>query len=91
MTTFYLLSDRRKTQTLKRELRDSKENNEVMKLQGPQKQSHQTALISESLRISPSVAGRLPRVNSTTAMEYKSYTTPAGTAVSMLIGDVHFN
>ena len=92
MTTFYLTSDRRKAQTLKKELLGAGGNlNASMKFQDLQKLPYLTAVISEGLRISSSVSGRLPRVNPTAAMEYKSYIIPAGTAVSMSTRDVHFD
>lgn len=92
MTTSYFLSDRRKAQTLKKDLRDFGGNtNEMMRLQDLQKLPYLTAAISEGLRISSSVSGRLPRVNPTTAMDYQSYIIPAGTPVSMSIRDVQFD
>lgn len=92
MTTFYLLSDWRKAQTLKKELRDFGGNgDDSMSFQDLQKLPYLAAVISEGLRISSSVSGRLPRVNPTRAMVYKSYIIPAGTAVSMSIRDIHFD
>ena len=91
-TTFHLLADKRKAQTLMRELRTFGGNeNQAMKFQDLQKLPYLSAVISEGLRISKSVTGRLPRVNPTAAMEYNSFTLPAGTAISMSIPDVHFD
>ena len=56
-----------------------------------QKLPYLAAVITEGLRISDSVAGRLPRVNRNAAMRYKSFEIPAGTAISMSIRDIHFN
>ena len=92
MTTFHLLADKRKAQTLMRELRTFRGNeNQAMQFQDLQKLPYLSAVISEGLRISASVTGRLPRVNPTAAMEYDSYTIPAGTPISMSIPDVHFD
>ena len=92
MTTFHLLADKRKAQTLKRELRALGSNkHQSIKFQDLQKLPYLSAVISEGLRISSSVTGRLPRVNPTAAMEYKSYTIPAGTAISMSTPDIHFD
>ena len=92
VTTFHLLADKRKVQTLKRELRTFGCNgNQSMKFQDLQKLPYLSAVISEGLRISSSISGRLPRINPTAATKYRSYTIPAGTAISMSIRDVHFD
>ncbi|CAD6587386.1 MAG: hypothetical protein ASARMPREDX12_002831 [Alectoria sarmentosa] len=92
MTTFYLLANPDKAGRLKKELTGlEKDRRQPVSYQALQKLPFLTAVISEGLRISSSVAGRLPRVSPTAAMEYKSYLLPAGTAVSMSIRDVHFD
>ena len=50
-----------------------------------------TASITEGLRISSSVAGRLPRINPHAAMNYNDFIIPAGVVVSMSIRDVNLN
>ena len=92
MITFHLLSDRRKELTLKKELQYFSEKMDgLMNYQDLQMLPYLTAVISEGLRISSSVSGRLPRVNPSAAMEFNSCTIPAGAAVSMSIRDVHFD
>lgn len=92
MTTFYLLAHPQIARRLKKELLSIGENSsQLLAYHDLQKLPYLRAVISEGLRISSSVAGRLPRVNRTAAIEYKSYTLPAGTAVSMSIRDIHFD
>ena len=49
------------------------------------------AVIKESLRLSIGAAARLPRINHHEAMQYKTWTMPAGTEISMTTRDIHFN
>ena len=92
MTTFHLLADKGKGQTLKKELLTFGGNaNQSMTFQDLQKLPFLSAVISEGLRISSSISGRLPRVHPTAAMKYRSYTIPAGIAISMSIRDIHFD
>ena len=92
VTTFHLLSDWRKAHTLKKELQVFHGSpDEVLTFQDLQKLPYLTAVISEGLRICSGVSGRLPRVNPSAVMEYKSYIIPAGTAVSMSIRDVLYD
>lgn len=50
-----------------------------------------SAVISEGLRMSGSVSGRLARSNPTAPIVYDSYALAPGTVVSMTIRDVHAN
>ena len=77
---------------LKQELLEMGGNlSQLASYQDLQKLSYLAAVISEGLRLSSSVVGRLPRINPKAAMQYKSFIIPAGTAVSVSIRDVHFN
>lgn len=48
-----------------------------------------TAIINEGLRVSPSVSGRLPRIDRTKTHTYGSYVLPPGTVISMSF-NMHF-
>ena len=50
-----------------------------------------SSCITEGLRLSCGVTGRLPRVNPTSPTTYKDYNFPAGTVISMNISDIHFD
>ncbi|KAG6999208.1 cytochrome P450 monooxygenase [Physcia stellaris] len=50
-----------------------------------------TAVISEGLRVTYGVSGRLPRVHPDTALTYGEWTIPPGTPVSMSIRDTNNN
>ena len=50
-----------------------------------------TAVISEGLRVTTGVSGRLPRVHPDTALTYGDWTIPPGTPVSMSIRDTNNN
>ena len=92
MTTFYLLANPSERRRLKEELLSLEgDPSELLAYQKLQKLSYLGAVISEGLRISSSVAGRLPRVNPTASIDYKQYTLPTGTAISMSIRDSHFD
>ncbi|MCJ1454023.1 hypothetical protein MMC28_004373 [Mycoblastus sanguinarius] len=92
VTTFHLLSNPSTMKKLKQELLEMGGNlSQLASYQDLQKLSYLAAVISEGLRLSSSVVGRLPRINPKAAMQYKSFIIPAGTAVSVSIRDVHFN
>ena len=92
MTTFYLLANPTEGRRLKEELLSLEgDPSQQISYQKLQKLPYLSAVISEGLRISTSVAGRLPRVSPTASIDYDTYTIPAGTAISMSIRDVHFD
>ena len=92
VTTYYLLSNPSIAKRLKKELVESGSDvKQLASKEDLQKLPFLAAVISEGLRISSSVAGRLPRINPRAAMKYQSYIIPAGTAVSVSMRDVHFN
>lgn len=92
LTTFYLLADPNRAGKLKQELLQlNKEQDSPLAHHDLQRLPYLTASITEGLRISSSVAGRLPRINSHAAMNYNDFVIPAGVAVSMSIRDVNLN
>ena len=92
LTTFYLLADPNRAEKLKQELaRVKKDQDSPLVYHDLQRLPYLTASITEGLRISSSVAGRLPRINPHAAMSYNDFVIPAGVAVSMSIRDVNLN
>ena len=91
LTTFYLLADPKRAGKLKQELVQVGDQHSPLVYHDLQRLPYLTASITEGLRISSSVAGRLPRINPHAAMNYKDFIIPAGAAVSMSIRDVNLN
>ena len=92
LTTFYLLADPNKAGKLKQELAQVKKDpDSPLVYHDLQRLPYLTASITEGLRISSSVAGRLPRINPHAAMNYNDFVIPAGVALSMSIRDVNLN
>ena len=92
LTTFYLLADPERARKLKQELAQVKKGqNSPLVYHDLHRLPYLTATITEGLRISSSVAGRLPRINPHAAMNYSDFVIPAGVAVSMSIRDVNLN
>ena len=92
MITFHLLANPTEGRRLKEELLSLEGDPiELLTYRELQKLPYLGAVISEGLRISSSVAGRLPRVQPSASIAYKSYTMPAGTAISMSLRDTHFD
>lgn len=92
LTTFYLLTDPKKAGKLKQELAQiNKGQDSPLVYHDLHRLPYLTAAIIEGLRISSSVAGRLPRINPHAAMNYNDFVIPAGVAVSMSIRDVNLN
>ncbi len=92
LTTFYLLADPERARKLKQELDQAKRDQDSpLVYRDLQPLPYLTASITEGLRISSSVAGRLPRINPHAAMNYNDFVIPAGVAVSMSIRDVNLN
>lgn len=92
LTTFSLLADPERAGKLKHELaRVKKDCDYPLVYHDLQRLPYLTASITEGLRISSSVAGRLPRINPHAAMKYNYFVIPAGVAVSMSIRDVNLN
>ncbi|KAI9815122.1 MAG: hypothetical protein M1827_002965 [Pycnora praestabilis] len=90
--TYYLLTHPDKAERLKKELKDAQPKpTETMSFQYLQNLPYLSAVITEGLRITTSVAGRLPRINKTQPMIYGSLVIPPGTVVSMSIPDVHMD
>jgi len=83
LTTFYLLSSPEKAMRVKEEISEAKRKRTgPLNTQDLQRLPYLNAVVLEGLRISTSVAGRLPRVNTHEVMVYKTYTIPVGTPVS---------
>ena len=92
LTTFYLLRDPEKAGKLSQELAQVKKDQDCpLVYHDLQRLPYLTASITEGLRISSSVAGRLPRINPHAAMKYNGFMIPVGAAVSMSIRDVNLN
>ena len=92
LTTFYLLADPERAGKLKQELnRVKRDQDSPLVYHDLQRLPYLTASITEGLRISSSVAGRLPRINPDAAIKYNDVVIPAGVAVSMSIRDVNLN
>ena len=92
LTTFYLLADPERAAKLKHELAQvEKDWDHPLVYHDLQRLPYLTASITEGLRISSSVAGRLPRIDPHAAMKYNDFVIPPGTAVSMSIRDVNLN
>ena len=92
LTTFCLLADPERAGKLKQELVQVKRDQDApLVYHDLQRLPYLTASITEGLRISSSVAGRLPRINPDAAMKYNDVVIPAGVAVSMSIRDVNLN
>ena len=92
MITFYLLANPTEGRRLKKELLSlERDPSEPLAYRELQRLPYLGAVISEGLRISSSVAGRLPRVHPAASINYKSYTMPAGTAISMSLRDTHYD
>ncbi|KAI9791752.1 MAG: hypothetical protein M1816_003562 [Peltula sp. TS41687] len=90
--TYHLLQNPDMVRRLKEEL-DSvgQDRTEIVPYQVLRELPYLTALISEGLRITCNVSARSPRVNPNSPMQYRDWTIPAGTAVSMSIIDIHMN
>ena len=92
LTTFHLLADPERAGKLKQELVQVKRDKDSpLVYHDLQRLPYLTASITEGLRLSSSVAGRLPRINPHAAMKYNDFVIPAGVAVSMSIRDVNLN
>lgn len=93
VTIFHLVANPDKAQRLKEELLAAqKRNNGLLPTyQELQQLPYLSAVVSEGLRISTSGAGRHPRINPRSAMNYKSWTIPANTPVSLTQKFIHEN
>jgi len=90
--TFYLLKNPERLRRLKDELSDAhKSKGWVLEYQDLQRLPYLSSVILESLRISTSVTGRLPRVNLRDTLQYKQYLIPKGTPVSTTQKFIHEN
>ncbi|KAL3417743.1 Trichodiene oxygenase 7 [Phlyctema vagabunda] len=82
VTTFHLLANPEKGRKLREELR-SHMVGDSWRLAHLRRLPYLSAVILEGLRISTSVTGRLPRVNTQEDLRYREYMIPVGTPVSM--------
>ncbi|KAH8807218.1 cytochrome P450 [Xylogone sp. PMI_703] len=82
-TTFYLLQHPDKVARLKEEVTAAQNQSPTrLRYHDLQQLPYLSAVVLEGLRISSSLSGRLPRVNTREALKYKNYTIPVGTPVS---------
>lgn len=88
--TFYIANDPRIQATLRAELRDACPDPNALSYQQLEKLPYLRSCIQEGVRLSHGVSARSPRLVNT-PIKYDSWTIPAGTPVSMTIGDVHFD
>jgi cytochrome P450 len=92
ITTYHLLQNPDMLRRLKDELDSVKPGPAgILEYKALRELPYLRAVISEGLRITTGVAGRLPRVNPKGPMKYQEWTIPAGTTFSMSPLDIHFN
>ncbi|PVH77367.1 putative P450 monooxygenase, partial [Cadophora sp. DSE1049] len=92
VTTFHLLENPVMFETLKTEIQNAQgKSKRRLGCQELQRLPLLSSVILEGLRISSSVAGRLPRINTRETMTYGSYSIPRGTPVSMTQKLIHDN
>lgn len=89
MATFQILSDKAILAKLKAEI-DSvwPTTEDLPALSDLERLPYLTSLLKETLRLNPGVAGRLTRVNHHRPVEYKQWSVPQGTAITMSPWDV---
>ncbi|KAH7319018.1 cytochrome P450 [Rhexocercosporidium sp. MPI-PUGE-AT-0058] len=92
VTTFHLLSNLDMTERLKAEIQEAQRKSiKPLSYQELQRLPYLSSVVLEGLRISSSVAGRLPRVNTREFIKYENYSIPAGTPVSTTQKLIHDN
>jgi cytochrome P450 len=88
-TIFYILDNPSITQKLVAEVRQIGSDSSALI---PSRQLEQlpylSAIVLEGLRMAPAVPSRFPRINRTSAMQYRDYSLPAGTVIGMSPWDV---
>jgi len=89
---FHLLANPEKALRLKEEVQAAqKKSSTPLRYQELLQLPYLSSVIFEGLRISSSVAGRLPRINTREAITYKNYVIPINTPVSMTQKLTHYN
>ncbi|KAI0434028.1 putative cytochrome P450 [Xylaria sp. FL1042] len=92
VATFHILWNPKVYAALKVELDEAMPNpDNILPWAQLEKLPYLTAVIQESLRLSFGSVQRLPRVNRYEAMKYRSWTIPAGAAMSMDAYHMHMN
>ncbi len=96
--TYHLLSNPACLVKLKSELNDTAvaSSNQLLDFRTLERLPYLNAVISEALRLTNPVTGRLPRINPRAPTSYTTpsgitYTFPPGTVMSMSMPDLHFN
>ncbi|KAL2060043.1 hypothetical protein VTL71DRAFT_9865 [Oculimacula yallundae] len=92
VTTFHLLNNPEMSGRLKKEIQQAQRNStKPLGFQELQRLPYLSSVVLEGLRLSSSVAGRLPRINTREAIRYEQHSIPAGTPVSMTQKLTHDN
>ena len=97
--TYHVLANPSILQTLRAEIEQhftEAERSEILGYKQLESLPYLTAIITEGIRLSSSVSGRLPRINRVNPMIYtsplpnaKSYTLPPGSVISMSYREMH--
>ncbi|KAH9216249.1 cytochrome P450 [Leptodontidium sp. 2 PMI_412] len=91
-TTFHLLENPSMLEELKSEIHGAqKGSTKPLSYQEVQRLPYLSSVVLEGLRISSSVAGRLPRINTREVIRYGGYSIPVGTPVSITQKLIHDN
>lgn len=92
VTIFHLLENSVKFETLKTEIQNAQRKSKGrLDYQELHRLPYLSSVVLEGLRVSSSVAGRLPRINTREAIMYGKYSIPPGTPVSMTQKLTHDN
>ncbi|PCH05418.1 Cytochrome P450 [Penicillium occitanis (nom. inval.)] len=88
--TYYLLENPKTLEKLKAELNE-KDPDQTASLADLEKLPYLTSVMLEGLRLSYGVSTRLARISTDHALQFREWTIPAGTAVSMTSVFMHHN
>ncbi|KUL82368.1 hypothetical protein ZTR_09805 [Talaromyces verruculosus] len=88
--TYYLLENPKTLEKLKAELNE-KDPDQTASLADLEKLPYLTSVMLEGLRLSYGVSTRLARISTDYALQFREWTIPAGTAVSMTSVFMHHN
>lgn len=89
--TFHLLANPSILSRLRSELTTAAEQGDLTSNATLKTLPYLEACIKEGLRLGNEVSGRLPRIDPSDSVTYKSYTLPPGTVISMTLSDMHLD